>query len=123
MKILKAWWHSASEILVVFNRDLPSVCDLKVSGADRIPAFSVSRPPKQLFAKYSSYYIDCDTVYFRMAEENFPNCSKCGDMDYYLCGSFNGWGGAIGNQRWKMRASSDGAMEISAKISELGIPK
>lgn len=123
MKILKAWWHSSSEILVVFNKDLPGICDLKISGADKIPAFSVSRPPKLLFAKYSSYYIDSGTVYFRLAEENFPNCPKCGNIDYYLCGSFNGWGEAIGDQRWKMRPSSNGEMEISVKLADLGISK
>ncbi len=123
MKILKAWWHSASEILVVFNRDLPDVCDLNVSGAERIPTFSITRPPKSLFAKYSSYYIDCGAVHFSLEEDNFPNCPKCGDLDYYLCGSFNGWEKAIGDQRWKMKAAEDGSREISVKLSDLGLAK
>jgi len=116
MKILKAWWHSSSEIVVVFTKDLSAICDLHISGNSQIPGFSVSRPPREFYAGYSSYFIEDGFVNFELTRDNFLNFCDRSDLDYYVCGSFNGWSKAIGDDAWKMQICPDGARRLRIPI-------
>jgi len=103
MKIAKVWWSALSEVIFALSRDCPFVPRVAFSGG--IKAVAVERAQKRKFAQYSSYYIDGDTAYFTISPKSFPNAET--DRQYYLCGDFNGWGGAVGNAQWQMRRIYD----------------
>ncbi len=120
MKILKAWWSSFDEIAVVFSSDLPFIPKVEINGASDVPEYSVRRATKKQFAAFSSYYIENGKIHFLLDEDNFINACAVGNMDYYVCGDFNGWEKAIKDQSWKM-ADGDGVFErkFCIELSEL----
>ncbi len=121
MKIVKAWWHKNSEICISLSADCVSVPKIEAFSDSPLPPYEVSRAPKSLFGKYCSYYIDCGLVHFVLNSENFDNVSP-ENAEYYLCGSFNGWGAAIGDQKWRLRrgeSAGELGLSVEAKLLRL----
>lgn len=116
MKILKAWWHSQSCVAVVFDANLSRIPKLLVETDCASMPLNARGSSAAEFAAYSSYYIDSGGVHFLLNAKNFYNVVLGGRADYYLCGSFNGWGAAIGMEKWKMRPSKN------ADFYELALP-
>lgn len=123
-KIVKAWWINAHEIAVVFNRDIPFVPNVKVSGTSGLPDFSISRASGRDFAKYASYFISDGIAHFLLDADNFKNIRAVSDADYYVCGDFNNWGDAIGNPLWKMSPSSGRfGRKLEIPVAKLGMKR
>ncbi len=123
MKISKAWWSQSSEIVVEFNRDCQIVPRVELENTN-IKAVSIVRANKHSYAEYSSYYIEDDVVYFFISQRSFPNVER--NKSYYLCGDFNDWGSAIGQQQWYMQpVFNNGALwyRLSVAVSQLNLKK
>lgn len=123
MKISRVWWSESSEIVVVLNRDCSFIPHIELENT-YIKTVSVSRADKHKFAKYSSYYIADGVAHFLISTRAFPNVQR--GKSYYLCGDFNGWGNAIGNDLWKMETihnDKNFRYKISVPISRLNFKK
>ena len=106
LKIIKAWWIDSNKISVVFNRDIIFVPNVEILGTDFLPTYKITRASGRDFAKYSSYYISDGKVNFLLDDENFCNVRAVKDADYFVCGDFNDWEKAVGNNSWKMEKST-----------------
>ena len=105
--MVRAWWRKADEIILAFPRDLPrALPDIAVDGA-RGAEFEILRPGPGEFSRYTSYYIENGEICFELDPLAF-DAGALSDLDYYVCGSFNGWGDAIKNPEWKMKSRSGG---------------
>lgn len=115
MKILKVWWVKPSEIVFVLSRDCPFIPNVELKNTD-IAVAGVERAPVEKIGQFSSYYIRDGFVHFMISTKSFPNVEP--DLNYYLCGDFNGWGKAIGNEEWLMR-KAEGQKHV---LFELEVP-
>lgn len=124
LKIIKAWWIDSNKISVVFNRDIIFIPDVEFFGADFLPPHKITRASGRDFAKYSSYYIADGKVHFLLDDQNFCNVRAVKDADYFVCGDFNNWGEAVGNDDWKME-KSNGIFErkLSVPLEKLNLKK
>lgn len=122
LKIIKAWWVASNKISVVFNRDIAFVPDVEILTTGALPNYKITRASGQNFAKYSSYYITDGKVNFLLDDENFWNVRAVKDADYFVCGDFNGWENAVGNNQWKMKKST-GVFErtLSVPLEKLNL--
>ena len=122
MTAVRAWWRKADEIILAFPRDLSrALPDIEVSGAGGAE-FEVVRPDPGEFSKYTSYYIENGEICFELDPLAF-DAGALSDLDYYVCGSFNGWQDAIKNPAWKMKSRSGGrGRELKVPIEPLGLP-
>lgn len=120
--MVRAWWRKADEIILAFPRDLPrALPDIAVDGA-RGAEFEILRPGPGEFSRYTSYYIENGEICFELDPLAF-DAGALSDLDYYVCGSFNGWGDAIKNPEWKMKSRSGGrGRELKVPIESLGLP-
>ncbi len=116
MKILKAWWHESCTVCVSLSQDYGGVAPLTVESEYPVASYSVERAPVRLFAKYCAYYMEGGFVHFVLDAGNFDNVSL-DNAEYYLCGSFNGWGAAAGDPAWKMGPGRT-ASELELKVDK-----
>lgn len=115
MSLLRAWWRKADEIILAFPRDLPQTLpEIFVSGIDGLH-FRLVRQSLTEYAKYTSYYIEGGFIHFELDTDAFDS-GALSDLDYYVCGSFNGWEQAIKNPEWKMESCENG------KVRKLKVP-
>ncbi len=98
---------SPRTMALVFDRDLGEVPRVSFRGAGAPKSYSVNFAANSLVASKVCYYVEKGFVHFILNEQNFPNICKAGGVDYYLCGNFNGWHGAIGSSRWKLARFPD----------------
>ncbi len=124
-KIIRAWWVDSNKIAVVFNRDISYIPEVEISCGIFQPDFKIMRAAGRDFAKYTSYYISDNKVHFLLSNQNFRNVRNISNAEYYVCGDFNDWEKAIGNQKWKLENQSDGFFERSLVIplSELKLKR
>ncbi len=123
MKISKVWWSQSSEVVIVLNRDCPIVPRIVFENTD-IKVVSIKRTDKRKYAKYSSYYVDDDIAHFLISVRSFPNVEK--NKTYFLCGDFNDWGKAIGDEKWRMQPIVNDKSffyKLSVPVSQLNIKK
>lgn len=120
MKILRAWWNNSDEIVVVLDKDVPEIPKISLSGACSSSKVLVSRASKEFFSYFTSFYVEDGIINFVLGENIFPDVSA--DSEYYLCGDFNGWGAAIGVEKWKAVCVGSKRM-VSVPIADLNLKK
>lgn len=102
-KILTAFWISKDQIFVFLTNDwlfkdaLPPLYfnQLKLSHQN------LKLAPLKLFGKFTGYCKENDTITFI----HYPN-SEEENKRIYIAGNFNGWGKAIGNDKWLLKLTT-----------------
>jgi len=107
IKILHSRLESPRKILVVFGKDLPFVPDFTITAESAPEVLRAEFAPCSRALEIVSYCAHAGGFRFELSEKNFPNICRAGGTDYYLCGNFNNWGAAIGDNKWKLKRDGD----------------
>ncbi len=108
-RIQNAYWETERRLLIQLKEDWVSLTELPplFLGPALRPFGRLERVPIREYGKIAHYYVlPEDRVCFVLDAENVPQLNREG-QSVYVAGSFNGWGAARGDPKWKLTASGD----------------
>lgn len=90
------------------------------------PIAEVARANLEAFARTSAYYLDDEGLHFYCSGRVLAQNQLDLDEPVYVAGQFNGWGQAIGKEKWRMeRAEVEGGegLRLSLPLEEIDLPQ
>ncbi len=105
-RIIQAWLDSPTSGVLELARDWRArhAPPVKFSGGLRVT--ELKRVRDHSFGRESGYFVTRDgRIYFFVAAESHPR-PFARRAPVYLAGDFNGWGEAIGRERWQLREAT-----------------
>ena len=117
-RIQNAYWETERRLLIQLKEDWVSLTEMPplFIGPALRPFGRLERVPIQEYGKIAHYYVlSGERVCFVLDAENVSHLNR-GGQAVYVAGSFNGWGAASGDPKWKLAPTGGSGEGLELKV-------